>query len=192
MEAHPAHKSLPAKAKIEAMDVLTSAWTGNSFIYPLAPLYSSFHFFIHRASPSLPLCFSCPFHPGRKPGIDDDYSILWRYLPDISFTSNILKYETTDDHDDHGTQTRIISRVLLRVGQSILLKHLLPHLRLGSLVLSMFSPVASNLLPTQQTSSYQCRFQPISPSNSIVSTHQMGHYRSHRILSPPGHTLHIL
>jgi hypothetical protein len=29
MEAHPAHKSLPAKAKMEAMDVLMSAWTGN-------------------------------------------------------------------------------------------------------------------------------------------------------------------
>ena len=33
MEAHPAHNSLPAKAKIEAMDVLTWAWTGNIFIY---------------------------------------------------------------------------------------------------------------------------------------------------------------
>jgi hypothetical protein len=30
MEAHPAHNSLPAKAKIEAMDVLTWAWTGKS------------------------------------------------------------------------------------------------------------------------------------------------------------------
>jgi hypothetical protein len=29
MEAHPAHNSLPAKAKMEAMDVLTWAWTGN-------------------------------------------------------------------------------------------------------------------------------------------------------------------
>lgn len=29
LEAHPAHNSLPAKAKIEAMDVLTWAWTGN-------------------------------------------------------------------------------------------------------------------------------------------------------------------
>ena len=28
MEAHPAHNSLPAKAKIEAMDVLTWAWMG--------------------------------------------------------------------------------------------------------------------------------------------------------------------
>ena len=116
MEAHSAHSSLPAKAKMEAMDALTSAWTGIGFIYRLAPLCSSIHFFIHRASPSLlPSCCSCPIHSGRMPRVDDDYSILWRYLPDISFT-NILIYETTDDHDDHGTQTRIISRVLLRVG----------------------------------------------------------------------------
>ena len=32
MEAHPAHNSLPAKAKIEAMDVLTWAWTGMGFV----------------------------------------------------------------------------------------------------------------------------------------------------------------
>ena len=38
-------------------------------------------------------------------------------LPDISlFTTNILIYETTDGHDDHGIQTRIVSRVLLEVG----------------------------------------------------------------------------
>lgn len=30
MEAHPAHTSLPVNAKIEAMDVLTWAWTGES------------------------------------------------------------------------------------------------------------------------------------------------------------------
>ena len=35
---------------------------------------------------------------------------------------NKYTYETVDDHDDHGTQTCIISRVLLRVGQSILFK----------------------------------------------------------------------
>jgi hypothetical protein len=52
------------------------------------------------------------------PRIDDAYLILWRYLPDISFfTTNILIYETTDDPDDHGIQTRIVSRVLRRVGQ---------------------------------------------------------------------------
>ena len=89
MEAHSAHSSLPAKAKMEAMDALTSAWTGIDFIYRLAPLCSSFHFFIHRASPSLPSCCSCPFHSGRKPRIDDDYSILWRYLPDISFLQHM-------------------------------------------------------------------------------------------------------
>jgi hypothetical protein len=30
IEAHPAHNSLPVNAKIEAMDVLTWAWTGES------------------------------------------------------------------------------------------------------------------------------------------------------------------
>jgi len=43
MEAHPAHNSIPAKAKMEAMDVLTWAWTSNDgFIFPFAPLRSSF------------------------------------------------------------------------------------------------------------------------------------------------------
>ena len=51
MEAHPAHNSLPAKAKIEAMDVLTWAWTGNvTFIYPhshpLCSELSTFFFFL--------------------------------------------------------------------------------------------------------------------------------------------------
>ena len=55
------------------------------------------------------------------PRIDDAYSILWRYFQSSLFTAKILIYETRDDHDDHGIQTRIVSRVLLRVGQSILL-----------------------------------------------------------------------
>jgi hypothetical protein len=43
MEAHPAHNSLPAKAKIEAMDVLTWAWTGNNgFFYPFPLLLLNF------------------------------------------------------------------------------------------------------------------------------------------------------
>ena len=125
MEAHPAHNTLPAKAKMEAMDVLTWAWTGNGFICPFASLCSSFHFYFHRASPSLRSCYSCPFHSGRMSRIDDTYSILWRYLPDISFYNRYTYiYETTDDHDDHGIQIRIVSRVLLRVGRSIYLKHL--------------------------------------------------------------------
>jgi hypothetical protein len=45
-----------------------------------------------------------------------------QYLPDISFfrihNKYILTYKTTDDHDDHGIQTRIVSRFLLRLGQS--------------------------------------------------------------------------
>ena len=53
MEAHPAHSSLPEKAKMEAMDVLTSAWTGSGSICILMPLCSSFHSsFIERLLPS--------------------------------------------------------------------------------------------------------------------------------------------
>ena len=32
IEAHPAHTSLPVNAKVEAMDVLTWAWTGKSVV----------------------------------------------------------------------------------------------------------------------------------------------------------------
>ena len=53
MEAHPAHNSLPAKAKLEAMDVLTWAWTGNRFFFYLfAPLCSLFFSSIERLLPS--------------------------------------------------------------------------------------------------------------------------------------------
>ena len=117
MEAHPAHKSLPLKAKIEAMDVLMSAWTGNNGFYPpaRAPLLT----FFYRASPSVPSYCSCPFHSGRMPRIDDTYSMLWRYPDPSLFLQQIYLYETTDDLDDlddHGIETRIVSRVLLRVG----------------------------------------------------------------------------
>ena len=52
MEAHPAHNSLPAKAKIEAMDVLTWAWTGNNYFY--LPILFPFLIFscIERLLPS--------------------------------------------------------------------------------------------------------------------------------------------
>ena len=44
MEAHPAHNSLPANAKMEAMDVLTWAWTGNKWLYlpTRAPITQAF------------------------------------------------------------------------------------------------------------------------------------------------------
>jgi hypothetical protein len=47
MEAHPTHNSLPTKAKLEVMDVLTWDWTGKmAFFYSLrAPVCSKFHFF---------------------------------------------------------------------------------------------------------------------------------------------------
>ena len=89
MEAHPAHNSLPVKAKMEAMDVLTWAWTGNNGFLSTHShcLYSSFY--SRRTSPSLPLCCSCSFHSGRMPRIDDAYSILWRYVTDIIYIQQI-------------------------------------------------------------------------------------------------------
>ena len=141
---------------MEAMDVLTSAWTGNGAIYPLMPLCqrSSIHFsFIERLLPS--------HRAVPAPFTREEFQELMTIIRSFGgtyqsplLTTKTYLYEMTDDHDDHGTQIRIVSRVLLRVGQSILLKAFLPHLQLGSLVLSMFSPLASILLPTQQTSSY--------------------------------------
>ena len=127
MEAYPAHNSLPAKAKMEAMDVLTWAWTGNGFLSTTRPFCSglSLFTFFYRPSPSLRSCCSCPFQSGRMPRIDDAYSFLWRYLPSIPFLQQIYlyTYDTKDDnHDDHGIQTRVVSRVLIRVGKSTSLK----------------------------------------------------------------------
>jgi hypothetical protein len=44
MEAHPAHNSLPAKAKMEAMDVLTWAWTGKLAFFYTNTFAQAFHF----------------------------------------------------------------------------------------------------------------------------------------------------
>jgi hypothetical protein len=78
MEAHPAHNSLPVKAKTEAMDVLTWAWTER-----LLPS--------HRAIPA--------------PFTQEECQELMTLIRSFG-----------DDHDDdHGIQTRIVSRVLLRV-----------------------------------------------------------------------------
>lgn len=80
MEAHPAHTALPAKARSEAMDVLTWAWTDR-----LLPS--------HRAIPS-------PFSQ------DECQELM-----------TLLRSFNTDKHDDLGIQTRIVSRILLRVAR---------------------------------------------------------------------------
>ncbi|KAF8804295.1 hypothetical protein BYT27DRAFT_6700590 [Phlegmacium glaucopus] len=78
VEAHPAHNALPSKAKIEAMDVLTWAWTER-----LLPS--------HRAVPA--------------PFTQEECQELMTLIRSFN-----------DDHqDDHGIQTRIVSRILLRV-----------------------------------------------------------------------------
>ncbi|KAF8165963.1 hypothetical protein B0H34DRAFT_648053 [Crassisporium funariophilum] len=78
MEAHPAHNALPVKAKSEAMDVLTWAWTDR-----LLPS--------HRAIPA--------------PFTQEECQELMA----------LLRSFNDDHHDDHGIQTRIVSRILLRV-----------------------------------------------------------------------------
>ena len=101
IDAHPAQNSLPVKAKIEEMDVLTWAWTGKLiFSHPLArPLRSSFLISLERLLSS---------HRAAQEERQElmTLTILWRYLPDISFFQLqiilIYIYETTDDHDDHG------------------------------------------------------------------------------------------
>ncbi|TFK20580.1 hypothetical protein FA15DRAFT_658990 [Coprinopsis marcescibilis] len=77
MEAHPAHTTLPAKAKAEAMDVLTWAWTDR-----LLPS--------HRAIPA--------------PFTQDECQELMTLIRNFN-----------GDHDDHGIQNRVVSRLLLRV-----------------------------------------------------------------------------
>ncbi|PPQ65741.1 hypothetical protein CVT24_011774 [Panaeolus cyanescens] len=78
MEAHPAHTALPPRAKAEAMDVLTWAWTDR-----LLPS--------HRSIPP-------PFN-------QDECNEL----------STLLRSFGPDKTDENGIETRIISRILIRV-----------------------------------------------------------------------------
>ncbi|KAF8179221.1 hypothetical protein BJ912DRAFT_855727, partial [Pholiota molesta] len=81
MEAHPAHQPLPHKAKAEAMDVLTWAWTD-------------------RLLPSA--------RPIPPPFTQDECQELMNLLRSFSAEGH---------HDDHGIQTRVVARILLRVAQ---------------------------------------------------------------------------
>ncbi|KAF9476779.1 hypothetical protein BDN70DRAFT_949891 [Pholiota conissans] len=80
MEAHPAHHPLPHKAKSEAMDVLTWAWTD-------------------RLLPSA--------RPIPPPFTQDECQELM----------TLLRSFNNGQHDDHGIQTRVVARILLRVAQ---------------------------------------------------------------------------
>ena len=90
---------------------------------------------------------------------------------------NRYTYETTDDHDDHGTQTRIISRVLLRVGQSILFKpsHSASSTRLTSTINTQPTGVKptsdpTNLfLPTSVPTNLAIHWHHANPSNGSFS-----------------------
>ena len=161
-----------------------------AFIYPLAPLCLTFHFFFYIASPSLPSYCSCPFHSGRMPNIDDTYSMLWRQYQ----TSLFLKYKTTDDQDDQGIQscTVQVSRVLLRVDQSnftqkkhrdFVLNFNLAH------CLSMFQLTGVKLtsankpFPTNLVSNQSCL---------LITPRQPFKWGFRHILSLPMLTLHIL
>ncbi|KAF9031909.1 hypothetical protein BJ165DRAFT_1535259 [Panaeolus papilionaceus] len=78
MEAHPAHTALPPRAKAEAMDVLTWAWTDR-----LLPS--------HRSIPP-------PFNQ-----------------EECNELSTLLRSFGADKPDENGIETRIISRILIRV-----------------------------------------------------------------------------
>ncbi|KJA17727.1 hypothetical protein HYPSUDRAFT_146154 [Hypholoma sublateritium FD-334 SS-4] len=79
LEAHPAHNALPHKAKVEALDVLTWAWTD-------------------RLLPSA--------RPIPAPFSQEECQELMTLL---------RSFHDDHHHDDHGIQTRVVSRILLRV-----------------------------------------------------------------------------
>jgi hypothetical protein len=130
-----------------------------SLALPFAQAFQKKKSFI-RASPSLPSC--CSFHWGGMSRIDDAYSIRvlssWRYLhvSDISFLFYnklyLYIYETTDDHDDHGIQTHIVSSVLFRVGQFNFYLFSSVLFRVGQFNFYLFSSTSSNLAYI----TYQC------------------------------------
>ena len=76
MEAYPAHSFPPVKAKIEAMDVLTWAWTGNNSFYSLTS--ATFAHFIYIESVSFHSIV--PFLPLSLRKNAGAYSTLWRYF----------------------------------------------------------------------------------------------------------------
>jgi hypothetical protein len=79
----------------------------------------------------------------------------------------------TDDHDDHGIQTRIVSRVLLIVGLSFSLKKAFSPTWLTLLQLEVIDAQSTGFKPTSDTtnSSDQCRLNqfrlPIVPRQLI-------------------------
>ncbi|KAF9008065.1 hypothetical protein BDQ17DRAFT_1237288 [Cyathus striatus] len=81
METHPAHTALPVKAKAEAMDILTWAWTADRLLPS------------HHAIPA--------------PFTQEECQEL----------NNLLRSYNTDNPNDQGIQTRIVSRILLRVAR---------------------------------------------------------------------------
>ncbi|KAF9552621.1 hypothetical protein CPC08DRAFT_768163 [Agrocybe pediades] len=86
MEAYPAHSPLPARAKEDALDVLTWAWTDG-----LLPS--------HRAVPA----------PFTKAECQELLSLLKSFQKDNHHHNRGLHQE------DHGIETRVIARILLRV-----------------------------------------------------------------------------
>ena len=65
IEGHPAHTTLPVNARVEAMDVLTWAWTGESVV---STMMDSNAYSMFRSSSSLPTYNPCTIHPRRMPG----------------------------------------------------------------------------------------------------------------------------
>jgi hypothetical protein len=70
----------------------------------------------------------------------------------------------TDDHDDHGIQTRIVSRALLRVGQSLATWHVT-----SGWCLCSFPPSPSRCVPPTWTPRSSPRSRPIINTNPHIS-----------------------
>jgi hypothetical protein len=114
------------------------------FFYSLArPLCSSIS--LERLLPS-----HCSFHSGGMSRIDDAYSILWRYLDISLFTTNYTHIYMKRQMTMMITESK--HALFLRFSSELVSQFLLIFFyifQLGLHYLSMPSPLASNLLPTQ-------------------------------------------
>jgi hypothetical protein len=78
IEAHPAHTALSANAKVEAMDALTWAWTGELVVVTVSVRIAIF-MCVLRSSASIATHGPCPVHSRRMPGAHVSSPILQQW-----------------------------------------------------------------------------------------------------------------